>query len=211
MAENVPPKDGSQLTLRPVVASYFGTLAAEGNRGPIGELTVILSSGVLEPGAFRAHAKHHGVRGEKWFTLQVIDLSLGFIEQALKDGPLTSSELADIRALNAFLQITDGQFLQHRPGEVAAILCAQLERILEDEEISDEEELFQVDLQAAFGLGYDDYLALTRRAFERAHLDLTAQAAGSGINALVAKRKLASLEPVFRLATARRRTPGAMY
>ena len=208
--------DASQIDdglgrVRPVIASYFGEIASQGGKGPIGELAVLLSAGVLEAAAFEKHVRRHGVAKEEWFKRQLVDLALGFIKEGLRDGALSENHLMDVRALNAFLTIDDGDFFELRPAEVATILGAQLDRILEDAVISNVEELYQVELQAAFGLGYDDYLALTRGAFERTFLDLSLQAGGSGSSALDAERKLEALEPVYRLATARRRTLGARY
>jgi hypothetical protein len=182
-----------------------------GERGPIGELSSILATGVLDPATFRAHVARHGVRKETWFRLQVLDLAFGFVQATVTDRHLTRESLADIRALTTFLEIPDGEFLEHRPAEIAALLGVQLERILEDLEISSDEELYQLDLQSVFGLGYDDYLALTRRALEQAHVDLSRQAGETGPSADEARRKLKALEPIYRLATAQRRSLGAMY
>lgn len=193
------------------IAKYFGEVAEKGNRGPIGELAVLLSQGTLEPAVFSAHVQVHGLDGEDWFKRQVLDLSIGFILNGLGANTLTADYLADIRTVNAFLHIADGDFYAFRPAEVAAVLGEQLALILEDAEISRDEELLQVELQAAFGLGYDEYLALGRTAFERAFLDLQLQSAMPGADSQSVNRKLVALEPIYRLATLRKRTLGALY
>ncbi len=209
-AEDEIPANIDRVTVS-AIAKYFGEVAEKGNRGPIGELAVLLSQGKLEPAVFAAHVRANGLEGEEWFRRQVLDLSLGFIRDALGANTLTAASLADIRSVNAFLHIAAGDFFACRPAEVAAVLGEQLMLILEDAEISNDEELLQVELQAAFGLGYDEYLALGRTAFERAFLDLQLQQSMPGANAQSLGRKLSALEPIYRLATLRKRTLGALY
>lgn len=196
---------------KPAIAAHFEAIAENGRKGPIGELVVLLSTGELENSAFAAHVRRHGVAGEKWFLSQLLDLSLGFIQSGLDGGRMTQEHLADVRKLNAFFRIKDGDFIANRPAEVAAVLSAQLEVILEDSVLSEAEELLQVELQSCFGLGYDEYLTLTRVPFEHAILDLQLRAGGQGAVAQDARRKLAALEPMYRLVTAQRRTLGGLY
>lgn len=209
-AEDEIPANIDRVTVS-AIAKYFGEVAERGNRGPIGELAVLLSQGRLDPSVFKAHAQAHGLDGEVWFKRQVLDLSLGFIRNGLGANTLTAGYLADIRSVNAFLHIADGDFYAFRPAEVAAVLGEQLALILEDAEISKDEELLQVELQGAFGLGYDEYLALGRTAFERAFLDLQLQSAMPDADSQNLNRKLAALAPIHRLATLQKRTLGALY
>jgi hypothetical protein len=193
------------------VAEYFAAVASRGNRGPIGELAVVLSRGILEPVVFLEHVKAHGLGGENWFRRQVLDLSFGFIVAGLDGGAFRPGYLEKVRRLNAFLHIADGDFFEFRPAEIAAVIGEQLDEILSDAEISREEELHQAELQAAFGLGYDDYLALGRTAFERAFFDLQMESAFAGPAQASALRKLQALSPIYRMATARTRTLGSLY
>lgn len=203
--------ESSQLPQRPEIAVYFQSMAAEHIGGPIGELVKILAAGTLDPKAMDAYLKHHGLARENWYRRQVTDLGLGFIEHCLGGGALTPVQLGDLHALNAFLGLDDGAYFRLRPAEVAAILGSQMDCILEDAEISKEEELYQVDLQSAFGLGYDQYLALTRSAFERAYSELQMLASGRGASAERAKHNLKAIEPLYHLVTLRPRTRGALY
>jgi hypothetical protein len=134
-------------------------------------------------------------------------LIIGYVREALQSGTLAATHLSDVRILSLCLAVPAGEFMDLRPAEIAALLGDQLDRILEDAVIDDEEELYQVDLQAAFGLGYDDYLMLVRRAFERAYADLSARAArGESV-----ADKLRAIEPIYRLAISRPRTLGALF
>ena len=58
------------------------------------------------------------------------------------------------------------------------------------------------ELQSALGLGYDDYLALTRYEFEQVYATLQVQASESGDAGALARQQLKAIEPVYFLATA---------
>ncbi len=207
-ADRAPPA-------HPLMARHFSQLVAtHGGRGPVGELAAVLATGRLDRAALRDVLDRHAAEREPWFRRQVLDLVLGYVDAALADaGELSPACLADVRALRGALHIADGEFMALRPAELAAVVRGQFERILDDAVVTDTEELYQVDLQAAFGVGYDDYLALGRTAFEAAYAALGAEEARVGTAAGVddVRRRLAALEPVYRLATAHQRTPGALF
>lgn len=189
--------------------SHFARVLADlGDRGPAGELVSVLAGGDLTEAAFDGIVDAHGVRREPWFRGQLLDLVLGYIQAALADGSrLNSAQQADVHWLRHHFGIKDGEFMERRPAEVATILNDQFERILDDGIIDGEEELYQVELQAAFGIGYDDYLAVCRRAFENAYSKLSFLAQRSSD----AAGKLQTLEPLYRLATSRPRSLGGLY
>src|SRR5688572_19754822 len=126
---------------------YFVELAERvGQSGPLGEVVRLLAEGNLSPAEFRALCHQHGLGREHWFRAQILDLVIGYVQEALRSGTLSSAQLSDIRALSICLAISEREFIDRRPAEVAAILGEQLERILEDSTIDDAEELYQVDL-----------------------------------------------------------------
>jgi hypothetical protein len=195
----------------PEIAVHFGAIAAEHSREPIGALVQLLATGTLDPEALKAHVRRHGVAREDWYQRQVTDLGIAFIIHCLDDGPLGAEKLAEIHALNAYLELDSGAYFKLRPVEVAAILGARMDRILDDDVITSEEELDQVELQAAFCLGYDQYLALVRSSLERSYLTLQRKSGGTGPSAEQARRNLSAIEAIYRLATSRARSPGALY
>ena len=209
------PQGDEVSATRPAVARHFTVVVATGGgAGPVGELAVVLATGRLDRAALWEVFERHDAEREPWFRRQVLDLVLDYVDAALANADSLSAEtLSDVRALRDALHIPDGEFMAMRPAELAAIMRRQLERILDDAVVTDAEELQQVDLQAAFGVGYDDYLALTRTAFEEAYAALRADEARVGTAEAIddVRRKLAALEPVYRLATARPRTLGALY
>ena len=203
--------DEATANVRPLIAAHYRVKVETHPSGPIGELVAQLATGILDPRQVERLKRSHGLAGEDWYRRQVADLALGFIENCLLDGALNEQELTDIHALNACLGLDNRAYFKLRPAEVSALLSEQLDRILDDDLITDEEELYQVELQAAFGLGYDEYLLLIRGALERAYAQLSRSAEIGGPSAADARRKLKALDPIYRLATATRRTPGALY
>jgi len=207
-AQNSPdPESGVSL----LVSHFEGVSRALGTQGPLGEVIHLLASGELDASATDAICHKHDVSREPWFRRQLLDLVLGYVAAALENGPLTAEHQANVRALRRCLRMADGEFAELRSSEVAALLGEQLDRILEDGQVDDAEELYQVELQAAFGLSYDQYLALTRAVIERAYAALRMQLGQFGDSPLATRRKLEALEPLYKLATAQRRSLGAMY
>jgi hypothetical protein len=158
----------------------------------------------------------HGLSQNEAVRKEIIDLVLQFVEESLRQGGLTDSLIAEIKEMKLFLDVREGEFFNYRPVEISEILIKQLNAILDDFIIDRREDLYQVELQAAFDLGYDQYFALTRRAFEEA-VELwdaqirQAQASHQGDVIATLKDKREELEPFVKLALAQQRTIGGLY
>lgn len=199
---------GSPPTGAPTVVEHFQTIVSTGvNRGPIGAIVRELAAGNLSADTFERIAGDFGVAREDWFRGQVLDLFLDYLRALLKSTRLSPEHRSRLTRLRRELAVTDGEFMLRRPAEVAAIVDEQLERILDDGIIDGAEELEQVELQTAFGIGYDDYLLVSRRAFERIHSELAPLAERSPDAAY----KLRMLNPLYLLVTSRPRTLGALF
>src|ERR1043166_5042771 len=115
-----------------------------------------------------------GLHNDRSFRGILLDWILDYIRQALASRPL-AAEVADaVEPMKHVLGIREGDFYNFRPLEIKAILCGQLDLILEDGVLEDHEELAQASLQRAFDLGYDQYLALTRPRYEIALQEIRA-------------------------------------
>lgn len=181
------------------IAQFFaGWSSARLSDGPIGRLTSLLAAERMDPADYDALCAEFGVCDDPGFRVQALDLVVAYVEHALERGAPGTELAVDAIALRRFLRIPDGEFAERRPGEVARVLNAQLTRVLEDFEIDSAEELYQVELQTAFGLSYDDYLRFAQPALERTFAALREAADTS--QAADVTRKLALLEPVYRLA-----------
>jgi hypothetical protein len=201
--------------IRDELHRYFSQKKFFGEEGPIAALTRILSSGELAGPAFRSIVDEFGVGREQRFRKDVLDLVLGFVDHILEDSRLTIDELAAMEELKRFLDIREGEFLELRPVELAAVLGNQIDRILSDTAIDHAEELEQVNLQGLFGISYDQYLALIRRSLETAmsrlqsELHLAQQREDN--ESLQIQMKIAALQPLLGLALSQQRIPGARY
>ena len=199
------------------IPSFFASWIAEhGSKGPCGEVATWLASGELEPAGFSDIVRHHGAERAPWFRIQVMDLVLDYAKDRLSHGLLTIDDISDVTLLKRALHIREGEFFKERPAEVAAFLQSALEDILVDERIDAHEELHLVGLQAAFDLSYDQFLALSRVAFERAMADLDLKLASADrAGDRTAWHRLgglrSALEPTYWLATQQHRTLGALF
>ncbi len=197
-----------------LIREHFGALArVGGDSGPLVRIVVELADGGLT-----AHRRHDllaeaGVLRDVSFRKDELDLLLSFVTGALSSGTLTDAHQEAFAHLKRLFRIREGEFLQHRAVELATLLGSQLELILEDDVLDPAEDAYQVALQAAFDLGYDQYLALVRRSLERADLRLRAAIAREQDPEQAAdlRAKLAALAPIVRLATLRHRSLGALY
>lgn len=190
-------------------------IAEHGDRGPVGEVAQWLATGELEPLSFAALVAKHGCGREPWFRLGVLDLVLDYARDRLARGGLTVHDVTDVRLLKFALHVADGDFFEHRPSEVSAFLQDTVEAVLTDGVLADIEELYLVEVQAAFDLSYDQYLILARPALERAMSRLRTTGSSNQVDFLAANNgaaaPLSSLESTYRLALRHRRSPGAMY
>lgn len=196
------------------VREHFAQLAIRrGTRGAIGELTEILASGQTAPEQYHEIVLRDGLEREIWFRKDRLDLVLGYVASVLESGTLDSDRQRDVLMLKEWLDIAEGDFAMYRPSEVAVILQNQLEIILADWQVDEAEDVYQVALQTAFDLGYDQYLAFTRVALERAWAELSTltEAGESCQSNSVLQGRRAALEPLYRLAIAQPRTLGDLY
>ena len=111
---------------------------------------------------FDAIAGRHGVQDLNPFKGALLDLVLYYVRFALNDHALSETEIDTVRQLKRFLRIEDGDFWLYRREQVRDAVELEIARILVDGRIDRAEELHQVEVQALFDLGYDQYLALTK-------------------------------------------------
>ena len=97
---------------------------------------------------------------------ELAGLLVHYIEYATRDGKLTADELADVRFLNVSFRLRSGEVLKHQRDPICEILDREMNRILLDERVDQVELEYQTELQSALGLGYDEFLHLTRDAFD---------------------------------------------
>jgi hypothetical protein len=196
------------------IPAYFSTwVAANGNRGAVGEVAEWLANGGFETTGFDDIVSKHGAQREEWFREGMVDLVLGFANHCLT-GTLSISDVAEIRLLRMLLHVDESAFYDRRPAEVSAFLQSTLDAFLADGTIDNSEDLYLVEVQAAFGLSYDQLLTLARPALERAFRDIELGFilnAGHAATRSQRLAKLAALEPTYRLAVMQPRTIGALY
>ena len=186
-----------------------------GARGVVGEVLAILASGADDPLACANAANLQGATGEEWYRRECVDLVLGYVKHLVEDVTLDADAVRDVTVLKARLRIPHGDFTELRPVVVARVLQDQLELLLADGHIDRTEDLYQVELQGMFDLGYDEYLALigsvladhwSRMSEQLAKARWRSSEAASELEA-----KLRALEPLYRLAVGRGRAEAGLW
>lgn len=102
----------------------------------------------------------------KEYTLDIIiDYSLLLLE----DDVLTEEEVNNIRLLKIYLGIEDGDFYRNgKQKDVKQILTTQLSKLYADNIIDAKEVLMKGDLQALYGLSFDEFEAIVKEIAKEA-------------------------------------------
>ena len=92
---------------------------------------------------------------------QLVNVMFDYIDECLEDDVLTQSEMQDFRVMQSFFRIQEGDFIRcHKEREIKKVLTEQLCKIQSDKVVDKTEALMKNDLQAMFGLSYDQFLAI---------------------------------------------------
>ncbi len=175
------------------------------------KLAVALVHGTLTADQRRQIIESYGHAEDPALQALLLDWVLDYVRLALSSKPLASDIADAVALLKHALGISEGAFYEMRPAEIKAILCEQLEQILDDGVLENHEELAQAALQRTFDLGYDQYLALTRPLYERALEDIRSGLADAdGVNRLSLERRHLSLRAVCELAVTQPRSLGGL-
>jgi len=130
------------------------------------------------------------------------DFIVHYVELALDDHRISSTEMDHIFALKRIYSLEEGDILALQKPAISELLSQEMMLILADDQVDDTEALLQSDLQRAFDLGYDDYLQLTRDTLRPVVEQLLEQARGKSPQQqhLIIK-KLQGLQTVLRINT----------
>jgi hypothetical protein len=186
----------------------------EGDWGPADPLRAEarqLAQGILHPDERCALEPVQAFEESPEFRGTELDLVIGFVEEGLERSIPTQVLAGAVMLLKRYLGIEEGEFFDRRAAELARLIGARIDAILSDGVVDRAEDLEQVELQGMFDLSYDNYLALGRTAIERAFVDLQYGATRLPDSGEEREAMLRALYPLYCLATARPRTPGALY
>ncbi|KAF1013819.1 MAG: hypothetical protein GAK31_02836 [Stenotrophomonas maltophilia] len=86
-----------------------------------------------------------------------------YISLALCDHRISPSEMDNILVLKRIYALDEGDLLALQRPAIASLLGREMAQILVDEHVDRDESIHQSDLQRALGLGYDQFLHLTRQ------------------------------------------------
>ncbi|MGV0924714.1 hypothetical protein [Empedobacter tilapiae] len=94
--------------------------------------------------------------------LEAIDWLISYANFILSDGIITEIELQDFTFLKKIFSIKEGDFMKYKSFEVSEILKKEFIRIYSDNYVNDKEKLLNINLQALFNLGYDEFEELKK-------------------------------------------------
>ncbi|HEU4797418.1 MAG TPA: hypothetical protein VFT63_00740 [bacterium] len=128
------------------------------------------------------------------------DFVLHYVARALDDHRISEREMGNILALKRIYALDEGDLLALQRDAIAELLRVEMAMILADEDVNELEVMHQADLQRALGLGYDEYLQLTRESIRPLVDRILDDAKGHGEqqqNEII--RRLQALQRVFRV------------
>jgi hypothetical protein len=92
----------------------------------------------------------------------LLDLILVFARWCVDDHRLSGEEIYELENIAMIFRINKSDFRRLRSDAVNEIIYAQAVWILEDDYVTEKEEILQNDLQRLFGFSYDQYVSLLR-------------------------------------------------
>lgn len=136
-------------------------LIEKGNYSPTinGVLSLVLED-KMSSRALKEYLSRNAL-GFKDIKQEALKVIIDYANVCLEDDILTDDEMRIFGLLKIFLQVEDGDFYKFGlETEVKNTLSLQLKKMYSDNIISKEEALMKTDLQALFGLSYDQFLKI---------------------------------------------------
>ena len=120
------------------------------------------------------------------------------VGSAICDHRITPTEREHLKRLRVVLRIGEGQLLRHSRPAVEELVTREMFAILDDDQVDPREALYQVALQEALGLGYDEYSALTAAVVNQ-KLRPILEESQRGLLAEEFQRRLVALDSLVRV------------
>jgi hypothetical protein len=139
---------------------------AEPVDGALGDIVDLLAAGTLDRQSFDQVADGVGVseRGDvRRFRDGLLDLVLYAARESLRDHAMSGDEAALLRELTTLFRVVEGEFTARRREPLARLLRDEMHRLADDGVLDWTESAYLDAIQAAFRLGYDEFLDLACR------------------------------------------------
>jgi hypothetical protein len=130
--------------------------------GPIRSIVELLASDAFSSASFERLVETEVLPRNLNIQETLLDLTLVFARRCVDDHRLSEAEIDELESFVAIFRINESDFHKLRSDAVKEIVYAQAVWILEDEYVTEEEEIRQSDLQRLFGFSYDQYVSLLR-------------------------------------------------
>lgn len=154
-------------SLRDVIRRYFDSEKLPDSIRSIGEL---IASDKFSRVSFEELMQTEGLLRAPNLKETFLDLALVFTRECVEDHYLSEMEIAELDNLVTIFRIEEGDFYELRRDAVQEIISTQALWMLQDQYVTEQEEVLQRGLQRLFGLSYDQYVALLRPLAKK-HID----------------------------------------
>lgn len=125
----------------------------------ISQIANSLKDDALDQKVLKQILHEHSKERIEDIKVECLDLLILYINLVLNDHIITENEYRNVEYLKLLFKIREGDLFKLRYEESKEIIYKQLERIYRDDnKISDEEALYQVNLQGLFDLSYDQFI-----------------------------------------------------
>lgn len=129
---------------------------------PVRSIVELLASDTFSSDSFDRLIQSEALPRNLNIQETLLDLALVFARQCVDDHRLSEAEIHDLESMVAIFRINKNDFHRLRRDAVKEIVYAQAVWILDDEYVTEEEEIRQNNLQRLFGFSYDQYVSLLR-------------------------------------------------
>jgi hypothetical protein len=130
--------------------------------GPIRSITELLASDAFSSDSFERLIETELLPRNLNVQEALLDLVLIFARRCVDDHKLSEAEIHELERMVAVFRINKSDFRRLRGDAVKEIVYSQAVWILEDDYVTEKEEICQSDLQRLFGFSYDQYVSLLR-------------------------------------------------
>lgn len=128
--------------------------------GALGEIVDRLVEGSLDRSSYDAIVASAPASEREALATERLDLVVFVARAFLVDHSLDHQEAETLRQLAVLLRVEDGEFVRCRSEALGVLLRAEMRRVVSDGVVGWTEEAYLAAIQAAFRLGYDEFLDL---------------------------------------------------
>jgi hypothetical protein len=136
----------------------FETISKSDNfKEYIQKIALLVVDNQLTRGSVQKLLTQFNIDGVKSVKNDLLDLLFAYVNAILEDNIITDKEKRNFSFLKLYFGIEEGDFYNYKLVELKAVLHKQFEKLYADNSISQEEAVYNVNLQEMFDLSYGQF------------------------------------------------------